>query len=70
MALPAEASLMIRELQSAVSAADELCEDLQLLTLASTSDLRALRRWMTGEIVAQIEDGREPLTWEDWRQQA
>jgi anti-sigma regulatory factor (Ser/Thr protein kinase) len=70
MALPAEASLMIRELQSAVSAADELCEDLQLLTLASTPDLRALRRWMTGEIVAQIEDGREPLTWEDWRQQA
>jgi anti-sigma regulatory factor (Ser/Thr protein kinase) len=70
MALPAEASLMIRELQQAVTAADQLCEDLELLTLASTPEIRALRRWMTNEIVAQIEEGRRPLTWQAWQRQA
>jgi anti-sigma regulatory factor (Ser/Thr protein kinase) len=67
MALPAEASLMIRELHKAVSAADELCEDLQLLTLASPPEMHALRVWMTEEIVAQIEEGRAPVSWEAWR---
>jgi anti-sigma regulatory factor (Ser/Thr protein kinase) len=68
MALPAEASLMIRELQAAVSAADRLCEDMKLLTLASSPELRDLRRWMTEEVVAQIEEGREPVPWAVWRQ--
>lgn len=68
MALPAEASLLVRELNQAVIAADQLCEDLQLLTLASSPELRALRRWMTDEIVGQIEERREPIAWEDARQ--
>ena len=67
MALPAEASLMIRQLHQAVLAADELCEDLQLLTLASSDDMRALRIWMTEEIVAQIEERRAPVAWEAFR---
>ena len=67
MALPAEASLMIRELHAAVLAADELCQDLQLLTLASAPEMRELRIWMTEEIVAQIEEGRAPLSWKDWQ---
>lgn len=70
MALPAESSLMIRELQSAVSAADRLCEDMQLLTLASPPELRALRRWMTEEIVGQIEAGRDPVPWAEWQRRA
>lgn len=67
MALPAEASLMIRELHQAVLAADALCEDLQLLTLASAPEMQALRIWMTEEIVAQIEEGRAPVSWATWQ---
>lgn len=67
MALPAEASLMIRQLHEAVLAADELCEDLQLLTLTSPPEMRALRSWMTEEIVAQIEEGRSPVGWKAWQ---
>jgi anti-sigma regulatory factor (Ser/Thr protein kinase) len=70
MALPAEASLMIRELHRAVLAADELCEDLQLLTLDSPPEMRALRIWMTEEIVAQIEEGRAPVSWRAWQRRA
>jgi hypothetical protein len=69
MSLPVEASEMIRELQAAVSAADRLCEDMKLLTLASSPELRDLRRWMTEEIVAQIEEGREPVPWAAWQHQ-
>jgi anti-sigma regulatory factor (Ser/Thr protein kinase) len=67
MALPIEASQMIRGLQSAVTAADQLCLDRRLLTLASSEDLVALRQWMTEEIVAQIEEGRAPVPWPEWR---
>jgi anti-sigma regulatory factor (Ser/Thr protein kinase) len=70
MALPVEASEMIRALQSAVSAADRLCEDMELLTLSSSPELRDLRRWMTEEIVAQIEEGLEPVPWADWQRQS
>jgi hypothetical protein len=66
MAVPDESSVMIRELQHAVSAADRLCEETKLLTLASPRDLRDLRRWMTEEIVAQIEQRRSPVPWRVW----
>jgi len=67
MALPAEASHMVRGLQAAVAAADQLCLERRLLTLASSEELTALRRWMTEEIVAQVEEGREPVPWREWR---
>ena len=66
MAVHDESSVLIRELQDAVSAADRLCEERKLLTLASSRDLRELRRWMTEEIVAQIEQRREPVPWPAW----
>jgi anti-sigma regulatory factor (Ser/Thr protein kinase) len=66
MAMPAESSVLVRELQDAVAAADRLCEERRLLTLASTPDVRALRAWMTEELVAQIEHGRAPVSWSDW----
>ncbi|MGH3361786.1 MAG: ATP-binding protein [Nocardioides sp.] len=69
MALPEEASAMVRELQTAVGAADRLCEELKLMTLASPPEIRDLRRWMTEEIVAQIEEGRAPVTWAAWLRQ-
>jgi len=67
MAVPDESSELIRELQEAVSAADRLCDEMKLLTLASSRDLQELRRWMTEEIVAQIEERREPVPWPVWR---
>jgi len=66
MAMPRQASTWVRELNEAVLAADALCADRRLLTLASTEDLTLLRAWMTDELVAQIETGAAPRTWEDW----
>ncbi|NUR08925.1 MAG: ATP-binding protein [Nocardioidaceae bacterium] len=67
MALPDESSLMIRELQAAVTAADVLCEEMTLLTLASSPELKALRRWMTREVVEQIELRRPAEPWTTWQ---
>jgi len=66
MAMPHEFSSMVKRLQQAVQAADELCEQMQLLTVASTPELRELRAWMTHELVAQIERGDPPVSWADW----
>ena len=66
MAMPHEFSLMVQRLQQAVLAADQLCEQMQLLTLASSPELRELRAWMTHELVAQIERGDSPVSWSDW----
>jgi anti-sigma regulatory factor (Ser/Thr protein kinase) len=66
MAMPHEFSSMVVRLQQAVTAADELCEQMQLLTLASPPEIRELRAWMTHELVAQIERGATPVTWADW----
>lgn len=66
MAMPREFSIEVRKLDAAVRAADELCEQMRLLTLASPADLRALRAWMTESIVEQIELGAEPVSWTDW----
>ena len=66
MAMPRLAATWVRQLHEAVRAADRLCEDRRLLTLASTEDLRLLRAWMTEELVGQIENGDAPRTWDDW----
>jgi anti-sigma regulatory factor (Ser/Thr protein kinase) len=65
MAIPPEVSGDVAELQRAILAADALCEEARLLTLASTPDLKALRAWMTEEIGAQTE-GADPVPWPDW----
>jgi anti-sigma regulatory factor (Ser/Thr protein kinase) len=66
MAMPHEFSPMVARLQQAVQAADELCEQMQLLTVASTPELRELRAWMTHELVGQIERAAPPVSWSDW----
>jgi hypothetical protein len=47
-------------------AADALCEQMELLTVASPPELRELRAWMSHELVAQIERREPPVTWADW----
>jgi hypothetical protein len=66
MAMPREFSAEVQKLDVAVKAADVLCDEMRLLTLASSDDLRELRAWMTAQIVDQIEHGRPPVGWADW----
>ena len=66
MAMPREFGAEVRKLDLAVKAADVLCEERRLLTLASSADLRALRAWMTEQIVRQVEQGADPVSWDDW----
>lgn len=66
MAMPREFAAEVRRLDVAVQAADVLCGDLRLLTLASSPDLRALRAWMTDQITSQLERGADPVSWNGW----
>jgi hypothetical protein len=66
MAMPREFSAEVQKLDMAVKAADVLCEEMQLLTLPSSGDLRALRAWMTEEVVRQAQHGAAPVAWEHW----
>jgi len=66
MAMPREFSAEVQKLDMAVKAADVLCEEMRLLTLASSDDLRALRAWMTEEVVRQARHGGAPVAWEQW----
>ena len=66
MAIPNEVAGGVESLQETVAAADALCEEARLLTLASSPELRALRSWMTEEIRAQVQ-GTEPVSWPEWR---
>lgn len=66
MAMPREFSELVRRLHEAVKRADELCEQDQLLAIASTPEMRALREWMTHEIIAQAERGETPVPWPEW----
>jgi hypothetical protein len=66
MAMPREFSAEVVKLQEAVRHADRLCEEMQLLTLSSTPELRALRGWMTEQVSQQLRDGAEPEPWPLW----
>lgn len=65
MAMPHEFAPLVMRLQDAVARADELCEQNRLLALTTPPEIRDLRAWMSGEIVAQVDGGR-PQTWEQW----
>ncbi|HZI95983.1 MAG TPA: ATP-binding protein [Actinomycetales bacterium] len=69
MVVPAEAASDVRELDEVVREADGLCEKQELLTLAATPEVRALRSWMVHEFVQQIERGLPPTPWQEWRGQ-
>ena len=66
MAMPREFSAEVEKLAAAVKTADVLCEEMRLLTLASSDELRALRAWMTEQVAGQARDRAEPVTWTDW----
>jgi anti-sigma regulatory factor (Ser/Thr protein kinase) len=64
MVLPSPAAEQVERLDEAVAAADALCEREQLLTLASSPDVRRLRAWMRDEVRHQIRDGRPPRSYD------
>jgi anti-sigma regulatory factor (Ser/Thr protein kinase) len=67
LAMPVHMAQLVRDLNRAVHAADALCEERELLTLASTPDVRALRNWMTEEFGRQLERGEPPVPWSTWQ---
>lgn len=66
MAMPREFSAEVLKLDAAVKAADVHCEEMRLLTLSSSDDLKALRAWMTHEVVQQARYAADPVPWECW----
>lgn len=66
MAMPREFSAEVEKLDAAVKAADVLCEEMRLLTVASSDDLRELRAWMKEQVVQQARHGMAPVAWADW----
>lgn len=66
MAMPRELGAQVVALQEAVREADRLCDEMRLLTLASTAELRDLRAWMTEEVSGQLEHAAVPVRWDDW----
>ena len=68
MAMPREFGELVARLQEAVTRADVLCEEGRLLTLASPADLRALRAWMTHEVLEQTTREAAPVPWPAWPQ--
>ena len=70
MVAPREAGEAVLRMQELVTEADRLCEREQLLTLASSPELRELRAWMTHEVSGQLREGATPVTWEAWQQRS
>jgi hypothetical protein len=66
MAMPREFGALVEQLQAAVTRADRLCEQGRLLTLSSSPEVRALRAWMTHEVLGQTAGGASPTSWPDW----
>ena len=66
MAIPVDYGREIAELDEAVKAADALCEERRLLTLASSPEMRALRAWMKESVQSQLEHGAEPVGFAEW----
>ncbi len=67
---PRAVGASVLRLAELVAEADRLCEQEQLLTLASTPELRELRAWMTHEVSGQLDHGATPVTWAEWQARA
>lgn len=65
MTMPRAVAAGVRDLQRAVRRADALCEREEMLTLASTPEMRAIRSWMAECLITQPE-GAEPVSFADW----
>ena len=65
--LPASVVAACHELGTLLDEVDDYCRSGQhLITLATSPESLALRKWYLGEFPAQIEEGRAPLAWPDY----
>lgn len=67
MVLPHDAAPVMQRVQELVAAADRLCEQELLLTLRPSAEVRALRSWMTEQVVGQLLESRPAESWPTWR---
>lgn len=58
--LPSTAAAAAPHLVDLLERADRMCRDLKLLTMAAPPEVAELRRWVSAQIVAQIDRGEEP----------
>ncbi len=58
--LPPDAAPACARMVAALEEADELCRELELLTLAAPPEVADFRRWVTAELVGQLTEGRPP----------
>lgn len=66
IALPAGFSHDLRQLDDALSRADELSDEGRLLSMPASPEVRALRAWMNAQIIGQAERGAAPVSWATW----
>ena len=65
--LPATVTDACRQLQVLLDEVDEFCRTgKHLITLATPEECVAFRQWYLSEFIAQIEQGREPVSWPDY----
>jgi anti-sigma regulatory factor (Ser/Thr protein kinase) len=57
----------VDHLRGLIREAESLSRAGKLMTLPAPEPVQQLRDWLTGEFVAQAEDGADPLPWPDWR---
>lgn len=69
VSVPAGFSQDMRQLDDALREADLLSEERRLLTLPASADIRALRAWMSAQVVGQVERGARPASWKTWQSQ-
>ena len=58
--LPPDAAPACARMVAALEEADELCRELELLTLAAPPEVADFRRWVAAELVGQLTEGRPP----------
>ncbi|HET7352316.1 MAG TPA: ATP-binding protein [Marmoricola sp.] len=68
MTIPRELADTVRQLLAADHLADEICETLNLLTPRSTPEMVSLRTWFVAQVTSQVEEGAEPVPYEEWLQ--
>jgi anti-sigma regulatory factor (Ser/Thr protein kinase) len=56
----------LREIVAAFEAADQLGEEMRLLTLATPPEMRELRGWVLHQVIGQVERAASPVSWPEW----
>ncbi|MEP6760145.1 MAG: hypothetical protein ABJA93_02120 [Sporichthyaceae bacterium] len=65
--MPPSATDAVRQLETLLEEVDDFCRSgHHLITLATPPESLAFRRWYFTELLAQMEQGRPPVSWPDY----